>query len=619
MRFTIKTEGPERERRLGEWAFALSTAMIAMGLVFINAAPALSALDPANAATVTYTKDNSAFCNPERGWLYQNWAKYGDPSGLHPPFTSPTSGWDPKPSTFGLNVTTMADFRKTSECITMTKDILGLGGSINSDLPQSTLDRIQADWDEIRKAGMKVVPRVCYSWSMNATDASETIINRHIDQLKALYQKNADVIAWVEGGFIGGCGEGINSTNGHISGELLSESGVRIYKRLLTAVPKDRIIVMRFPRHKWRILGLTSSTAMANVLTETAAYSETDAARLGFASNGYMGDANHYAMFQQTNEKDYTKSDTKYTIFEGEISASTGYNQTKGQVQLDMTWYHQTGLSITNTDAMQCMATWKSNGDWTIITKLMGYRFFLVKAVLPQKLKAGGTFELSMEMTNEGYGRIMNPRNVEIILRNQSGGQRYVLSVDNGKGNRLWLPGPSETKTLTVTGGIPASMPTGSYDVILSLPDPYPSIHERPEYSIRLANTGVWEATTGYNKLNHTLSIDPTATGPAYSGTQVFRPYGDPPVGVAAPTGTGAAVAPIRILQIGATLHFTGANLTRIQSIALCDGMGRTLHAVSGESAASGILDIPQGASGVRLAVVTTKGNARFVTRVAVR
>jgi len=43
--------------------------------------------------------------------------------------------------------------------------------------------------------------------------------------------------------------------------------------------------------------------------------------------------------------------------------------------------------------------------------------------------------------------------------------------------------------------------------VLLHLPDEYASIAARPEYSIRLANNDVWEANTGYNKLNHTLKM----------------------------------------------------------------------------------------------------------------
>ena len=128
-------------------------------------------------------------------------------------------------------------------------------------------------------------------------------------------------------------------------------------------------------------------------------------------------------------------------------------------------------------------------------------------------------------MPNDGYGGVFNPRKIEVILRNQAGGVRYWLNVigdDTIRYNRTYLPKSHETKILNITGGISASMPAGSYDVLLNLPDPYPSIHDRPEYSIHLANTGVWEVSTGYNKLNHTVQVSRSASGTAYAGANWF-------------------------------------------------------------------------------------------------
>jgi hypothetical protein len=54
---------------------------------------------------------------------------------------------------------------------------------------------------------------------------------------------------------------------------------------------------------------------------------------------------------------------------------------------------------------------------------------------------------------------------------------------------------------------LPTGMATGTYDLLLNLPDASPSISTRPEYSIQMANTGTWEATTGYNNLNTSIQI----------------------------------------------------------------------------------------------------------------
>ena len=66
-------------------------------------------------------------------------------------------------------------------------------------------------------------------------------------------------------------------------------------------------------------------------------------------------------------------------------------------------------------------------------------------------------------------------------------------------------------------------MPNGEYQVLLNLPDPTTSLHNRPEYSIRLANQDVWEASTGYNSLLQKVIVDSNAEGGEYSGNQFFR------------------------------------------------------------------------------------------------
>jgi hypothetical protein len=54
---------------------------------------------------------------------------------------------------------------------------------------------------------------------------------------------------------------------------------------------------------------------------------------------------------------------------------------------------------------------------------------------------------------------------------------------------------------------LPENIPAGSYQLFLHLPDGDPELAKRPEYAIRLANANMWDKSTGYNNLNHTLLI----------------------------------------------------------------------------------------------------------------
>ncbi len=103
---------------------------------------------------------------------------------------------------------------------------------------------------------------------------------------------------------------------------------------------------------------------------------------------------------------------------------------------------------------------------------------------------------------NDGYAAPFNPRGLELVLRNTatSALHRFPLTADP----RRWQAGA--TNTITQTVPLPASLPAGTYALLLNLPDP--QLPSRPEYAIRLANDGVWEATTGLNSLRHTVTVN---------------------------------------------------------------------------------------------------------------
>jgi hypothetical protein len=64
---------------------------------------------------------------------------------------------------------------------------------------------------------------------------------------------------------------------------------------------------------------------------------------------------------------------------------------------------------------------------------------------------------------------------------------------------RFWFT-DKEVK-LNIKIKLPSEMRSGKYKVYLNLPDPTEVLHSRPEFSIQCANTGVWDSSTGYNKL----------------------------------------------------------------------------------------------------------------------
>ena len=149
------------------------------------------------------------------------------------------------------------------------------------------------------------------------------------------------------------------------------------------------------------------------------------------------------------------------------------------------------------------------------VRRRLGYRFSLQQGTYSDTANPGGDFIIDIELQNEGWAAPFNPRLVEIVLRSTDSGNMFSATLDEDP--RFWLASDTETYRLVHTLCAPADMPTGSYELLLNLPDPEPSLYGRSEYSIRLANQDTWEDSTEFNRLFHTLSVTGSSPGPACS------------------------------------------------------------------------------------------------------
>lgn len=136
------------------------------------------------------------------------------------------------------------------------------------------------------------------------------------------------------------------------------------------------------------------------------------------------------------------------------------------------------------------------------IRKKLGYRIVLESGTYPTDGAHGTAISVSIVLNNVGYAAPFNPRQAKLVLRNTSGGAETVLTLATDP--RTWLPGEH---TITESLTLPSGMAAGAYKLFLALPDMASSLAANPAYAIQLANTGVWEASTGYNDLGHTITI----------------------------------------------------------------------------------------------------------------
>ena len=108
----------------------------------------------------------------------------------------------------------------------------------NAPLSNDLLTQVEHDMAVLRKAGGKAVVRFAYSNSGTEPDAPLSVVLQHIEQLRPVLQRNKDVIAVLQAGFIGAWGEWHSSTNGLET----DETRKAILDKLLDVLPVDRFV-----------------------------------------------------------------------------------------------------------------------------------------------------------------------------------------------------------------------------------------------------------------------------------------------------------------------------------------------------------------------------------------
>ncbi|SPE42322.1 hypothetical protein SBA3_520003 [Candidatus Sulfopaludibacter sp. SbA3] len=110
-----------------------------------------------------------------------------------------------------------------------------------------------------------------------------------------------------------------------------------------------------------------------------------------------------------------------------------------------------------------------------------------------------GAERVTATIRNEGFSNLYNPRPVILVLRDRATGRMERVTVATDP--RRWMLGESTQVHAT------AKAPPGEYEILLHLPDAAESLRGRPEYAVRFANDGVWEAATGMNRLAETATV----------------------------------------------------------------------------------------------------------------
>jgi hypothetical protein len=421
----------------------------------------------ATSAAATYPVSEEDFANPERGFYVQ--------SAFNPERGAPRP-LDP------------AMLRRAREGnLSLLRMYWILSEFRDAPLSPALLERVQEDFDKARAAGLKVIARFGYNFGPpGAPDAPLERALAHLEQLRPVLRANADVLAFLEAGFIGAWGEWHASTNG------LLEHTREIVEKELDVLPKERMIALRYPRLKTALYGPAP-------LTAEEGFSGTAKARIGAHNDCFLASKTDWGTWSKNvaAEKAFYHQDNLYAPQGGETcNAKADAQPFIGCENALRELAYQRFNTLNIGYEKNVLAGWEQGGCMAEIRRRLGYRLRLVETSAEAR---GREARVRVTVHNDGFGGLYNPRPVEIVLRERSSGrmERAVVKTDP----RRWAPGESATFEATVTAA------PGEYDVLLHLPDASGRLRARPEFAVRLANPGVWEAETGMNRLAETVRV----------------------------------------------------------------------------------------------------------------
>lgn len=452
--------------------------------------------------TVDYEVDLSNFPNPERGY-YSHTEVH---SGTYSPLSLPA----------------LENLRITGS-ITQILRVFYLESFREQPISEEYLNNMRRDFAMVRSAGLKVIIRFAYSQGISPPydDATVDVVLTHIEQLKPVIKENVDVIATWQAGFIGTWGEWHFTDHFATSPGLISDEDwanrKRVVDALLEVLPDDRSIQIRTPGYKMIMYDTEQPINATDLLNKT------DRSRVGHHNDCFVASFNDFGTYvNEEIEKPYLEEETAFLPMGGETCALAPPFSDCGNSTTELERFHWSYLNIDYNKTV--LDEWGNQGCLDEVTLRLGYRHRLISAAYESIAKPAGEFELTLNMINDGYANFYNPRKMYVLLEHSETKLQYKLEVVTDP--RMWPIG--ESHEIKINGGIPQDIASGVYNLYLYLPDAHSSLADQPAYAVRLANTNVWQTSTGYNDLGIQINISADTQLADYAGTLFFLPSQSP-------------------------------------------------------------------------------------------
>jgi hypothetical protein len=227
-----------------------------------------------------------------------------------------------------------------------------------------------------------------------------------------------------------------------------------------------------------------------------------DKTRVGYHNDAFLapsaefGTFTTFSLLSEAATRAYVQEDALVPMgHESAVSNSPTSDWANAAVELGQ--YHFSFLNPAYHPTV--ISSWGTNIN--IAAQNLGYRLRLTTATFPFFVSPGGSYAVSLTLTNDGYAAPHRQRPCNLVF--VSGGTTYTQSL--GLDIRTLTPGSVVTVSTTVI----APSVVGTWALYLAFPDPSVSLIANPSYAIQLANVGTWDATNGRNDLTQNLTVAP--------------------------------------------------------------------------------------------------------------
>lgn len=473
--------------------------------------PAQAAENGLKDSGLSYKETVETISNPGAGYTTTVWASCAPGET---PVYSPTAGI----------VLFFIDIGKFSSGIngTTAEDGTYIPGK-DYDLDDAFFDAWRETLDNCRKNGCMVGMRFRYDTKGKADPEPATFaqVLAHIEQIKnsGILSDNADIIAFVESGFVGKWGEQ------HGGKYTTVEYKAQLLDAMLDAVPEDIPVTVRTPDTFAQWAGIKRSQLNDPELmraAETGASEEQKrilSRRVGMYDDGYMGSNTDLGTYSdRTKETAWLGSVTTDTYFGGEFSGDTEFAQTFDTYLPEnaIPEMYKTHLSYINSNIFPLYKEYTFGPDCDVagadnsayygesvfrfIRDHLGYRFVLRRSELDPELEQGGTLHLRFSVENTGFANPVRHTQGSVVLEKDGTYIKAPVSLDSHN----WSSCTTTDCALDIK--LPDSIAAGEWNVYLkeTMGGYYDEAAEMSKRSIRFANEGTWNSTLGANLLGRT-------------------------------------------------------------------------------------------------------------------